>query len=191
MRKETEMRNRGMLVIGAALILFGFLLLIGAIFDVDVGILCFPTFLILLGIWILVRPQLVRPGTGMAARILGDVRRSGSWDVSEEEFWVGIGDVRLDLTEANVPEGKTSLRIYGFVGDVRIVIPEGLGVAVASSAFLCDARVLGRKTDTFLGTFYWESEGYQEAERQVQFETLHFVHSLRITQPQAEPGPQE
>ena len=56
--------------------------------------------------------------------------------------------------------GKTSLRAYGFIGDVRLVVPEGIGVSVASSALISDARVLGRKTDTFLGTFYWESEGF-------------------------------
>jgi lia operon protein LiaF len=176
------MRYRGQLIIGSAVILVGVLMLIGAVFDVDMGILCFPTVLILLGIWILVRPQMVRPGTGVAVRLLGDVRRSGSWQVTQEEFWVGIGDVRLDLTEAEVPVGKTTLRLYGFVNDVRLVVPEEVAVAVASSAFLCDARVMGRKTDTFLGTFFWQSEGYEAAERKVQLEALHFVHSLRITE---------
>ncbi len=177
------MRTRGQLIIGAIVILIGFLMLIGAVFDVDFGILCVPTILILVGIWVLVRPQLVRPGTGVAVRLLGDIRRSGVWTLADEEIWVGIGDVRLDLTEAEVPEGKTALRIYGFVGDVRLVVPEGVALAVASSAFVCGARVFGRKTDTFLGTFYWESEGYQEAARKIELETLHFIHTLRITEP--------
>jgi hypothetical protein len=177
------MRNRGQLVIGGAVILIGLMLLVGALLDVEAGVFCLPVALILAGIWVLVRPQLVAPGTGVAMRLLGDVRRSGVWEVTEGEFWVGIGDVRLDLTEAEVPIGKTSLRIYGFIGDVRLVVPEGIGVSVASTALISDARVLGRKTDTFLGTFYWESEGFEAAERKVQLETIHFIINMRITQP--------
>jgi hypothetical protein len=180
-RKEWgTMWNRGQLIIGGAVILIGLLLLVGALVDVDVGVFCFPIALILLGVWVLVRPQLVAPGTGVAMRILGDVRRSGAWEVTEGEFWVGIGDVRLDLTEAEVPVGKTSLRIYGFIGDVRLLVPEGLGVSVASTALISDARVLGHKTDTFLGTFYWESEGFEAAERKIQVETIHFIVNTRI-----------
>jgi len=176
------MRDKWHIYIGGAITLIGLMFLIGSIFKVDVGAFCFPVGLILLGVFLLLRPQLVGPDTSVQLRLLGDVRRSGNWQVAEEEIWIGVGNVKLDMTEADIPVGETRIRVFGFVGDVRLLVPEEVGVSVSSESFFTDARVLGRKRDSFLAPMHFASENYETAERKVLLETSRFVGNLRVTQ---------
>ena len=66
------MHNKGQIFIGILIILIGLMSLIGSIFDVDVGAFCWPIGLIALGVWLLLRPQLVSPGTAVRLKLLGD-----------------------------------------------------------------------------------------------------------------------
>jgi lia operon protein LiaF len=174
------MRGKLQVTIGILIIVMGLMFLIGAIFDVDVSAFCWPIGLIALGVWLLLRPQLVGPDTAVRLKLLGDVRRYGDWQVTDEEIWIGIGDVRLDMTSADIPVGETTIRVFGFVGDVRLLVPEGVGVSVSSSSFVTDASIFGQKRDGVFFPVHFTSEDYETAERKVQLETMHFVASLRV-----------
>ncbi len=174
------MRNQSQVFIGAVIILFGLMFLIGNVFDVDVWALCWPFGLILLGVWLLLRPQLIGPDMALRWRLFGPVRRDGAWQVASEEVWLFVGDVILDLSHAEIPLGETLIRVFGFVGDVRLLAPESVGVAVLSTAFVTDAKMLGQKRESFLAPVYLTSDGYETAERKVRLETTFFVADLRI-----------
>jgi lia operon protein LiaF len=173
------MRNQGQVIFGILIILIGLMFLLGNLFDVNVGALCFPTALILVGVWLLIRPWLVGPDTRLRFRVFGPVRRGGAWQVADEEFWLLIGDVRLDMSQAEIPPGETRIRVSGFVGDVRLVVPEGVGVSVSSMAFVSDARVLGQRRDGLLLPVRLTSDDYETAERKVHLETMFFVGDVR------------
>jgi predicted membrane protein len=174
------MRDQGQVVLAMVIILVGVVLLIGNVFDVDVWALCWPVALILLGLWVLLRPRMIGADTIARQKLLGNIRRRGEWQVMEEEFWIGIGDVKLDMTEAEIPAGETQLRIWNFVGDVRLTVPPEVGVSVSSSAFIADVRVLGRKRDSFLAPVRITSENYETAERKIKLETTSFIADVRV-----------
>jgi hypothetical protein len=180
------MYNKQQVFIGVAIVLIGVTLLIGNIFDVDVGSLCCPVALMVAGILLLMRPHLLDPDTPGQLRLLGDIRRRGAWQVVDEELWVGIGDVWLDVTQANIPAGETRIRVFSFVGTLRVSVPEGVGVSVSSTAFVTDARVLDHRQDYIVTPFEMSSDGYETAERKVRLEVLAFVGNLRIRQMQVE-----
>jgi predicted membrane protein len=174
------MRNQGELILGVVVILLGVLFLIGNVFDVDVWALCWPIGLILLGLWVLLRPQLVGSDAAVRQKLIGDIRRTGTWQVTDEEFWIGIGDVRLDLSEAEIPPGETRLRVFGFVGTVRLIAPEDVGISLSSSAFVADVRLFGRKRDSILVPVHMTSDDYETAERKIRLETTAFVGDVRV-----------
>jgi predicted membrane protein len=174
------MYNKHQVFLGIAIVLAGVMFLIGNIFDVDVGSLCCPVALIAAGILLLMRPQLLDSDTPGRLKLLGDVRRRGAWQVSDEELWVGIGDVRLDMTDADVPVGETRIRVFSFVGNVRVLVPEGVGIAVSSTAFVTDVKVLGRKGSYLATPFERFSDGYEAAERRVRVDVFSFVGSLQV-----------
>lgn len=180
------MYNKQQMFIGVVIVLIGVMFLIGNIFDIDVGSLCCPVALIAAGILLLMRPHLLDPDTPGQLRLLGDIRRRGAWQVADEELWVGIGDVRLDMTNAEIPVGETRIRVFSFVGTLRVSVPQGVGISVSSTAFVTDARVLGHRQDYIATPFEMSSDGYETAERKVRLEMLAFVGNLRVRQVQVE-----
>lgn len=175
------MRNQGQLYIGGFILLLGVLWLIGNLLNVDFWALCWPLFFILLGVWIIFRPRMVRAGTNVRFVPLADVHRSGTGRIENEEFWLLVGDVDLDLSHAEIPAGETTYRLYGFVGDVEFIVPADVGFEVVTTTFLTTARVQGRKEDSF-GGLHWRSDNYATAERKLRAEGTFFVMELKVRQ---------
>lgn len=180
------MRNQGQIIFGTVVLVIGLLCLAGTLFDIDPGILCFPTVLILAGVLLLLRPWMVRPDTGLNLAFFGPVRRYGTWQVKEEEIWLVVGDVNLDVTEAEVPPGETRIRIFSFVSTIRLIVPEGVGVEVAPTAFLTEARLFGAKRDLFLTAAPLTSGDYESAERKIRLEPTMFVADVKVRRPAAD-----
>jgi lia operon protein LiaF len=179
-RKEETMRNQGQLFLGGLLIFLGLLFLFGTLFRINVWAFCWPIGLILLGAWILLRPRMIAPGTPVHVTPLGEINRDGSWRVANEEFWLFVGDAKFDLTHADIPIGETTLRLFGFVGDVELIVPQGVGVAVSSTAFVIDLKIFGQPKENFVMPYSYTSDDYATADRKVRLEVTHFVASVKV-----------
>ena len=142
------MVNRGYLIIGGVLVLLGLSILISQLTGFDVCALWLPLLLIGLGLLILFRPRFAPAGTEVTVRPLGDVRRKGQWIAADEEIWLLIGDVTLDFTEAVLPLNEVCIRANGFVGGIKLIVPEGVGVSVSSTAFLTSTRIVAMNATT-------------------------------------------
>lgn len=118
----------------------------------------------------------------MLIRPIGDLRRRHKWQVSDQEIWIFVGDIELDMSEADIPLGLTTLRIYGFVGEVRIRAPREVGVAVSSWAMVTDAALWGIDKDYLFSPVDKTSPGYDSTERKIKLETYFFVVDLRVEQ---------
>jgi lia operon protein LiaF len=174
------MQDRGRIYLGILIIGIGLVFLIGTVFRVNVWAFCFPLGLIGVGVWLLIRPSMVGPETAIRQKVLGDIRRDGAWDVVDEEIWIGVGDVRLDMTAASIPAGETKLRLFGFVSDVDLIVPEGVGLSVSSTAFLTEGKLFGEKRESFVVPLQFESDDYELAERKIKLEAYFFVHELDV-----------
>jgi predicted membrane protein len=175
------MRNprQPLVVIGVLIILASLALLIGNLLDVDVGVLCLPSLLILAGIWLLARPHLVSPDTAMRFRVFGPIRRVGSWTVADEEIYFLLGDVKLDLVNAEIPPGESVIRVYYLLGDIKMWVPEGVGVSISSMAVITEARLFGEKREGFFSHVELASEEYETFERRVRLEVVCFIADIR------------
>lgn len=176
------MRNSGQLIFAVVIILIGLVLLLENLLDVDVWNLAWPVGIILLGVWVLLRPHLVSSDTAVRQKLLGDIRRRGEWQVADEEIWLVVGDVKMDMTSAEIPPGETRIRVMGFVAGVNLRVPADVGVALSSNAFFTDAKVLGRKRESFLSPLEVVSDNYETAERKIRLETNFFVADVKVRQ---------
>jgi len=174
------MRNSGQLLLGLAIILIGVALLVGNVLDVDVWKLFWPALIILVGLALLFRPRLVGSRAATSQVLIGDIRRYGQWQVTHQDFWIGVGDVKLDMTQAEIPPGETRINVSGFVADVKLTVPEGVGVAVSSSGFWAETRLFGQKREALLTPVHLVSEGYETAERKIRLETSSFVADVKV-----------
>ena len=179
------MYKRGYLVIGAALIVLGLLALISSWIGVDFCALALPLLVIAAGVYILLRPRFAPRGAAMHIQPLGNIKRIGAWTAVDEELWILIGDAIFDLSQATLPPGETVIRVLGFVGDLKLVVPDTVPVAITSVAFLTPSRIFGAKKDTFLEPFETASEGYAAAESRLRFESWRFVTGVKVRRPES------
>jgi len=174
------MRRNSQLIFGGIIIAIGFIILISHLLNVSAWAICFPTALILLGAWILLRPRIMPGSPGFNLRIFGNVRKYGTWFVTGEEIWMFIGDVRLDFSEAEIPLGETPFRIIAFIGDIRLQIPENIGYSLSNIGVVNTVRLSGAKRDTFFVPFDHQSPGYEEKERKIALDTICFIGDIRV-----------
>jgi hypothetical protein len=176
------MGDKGSVVVGTVLIGLGVLFLLSIWLQINLWGFFWPGLLIVLGVMILLRSRATPAGMRSEFVLLGDIDRDGDWPVTNEETWIGIGDVDLDFTRANVPVGETTIGVRGFVGDVEVIVPQSVGLSINASGFITNVKQAGREQPVFLGPYRYQSEGYATAERKIRLETSFFIHDLKLKQ---------
>ena len=174
------MRLRGQVIIGSILVFIGLISLASLVFRVDIWAYCWPIALIVLGVWLLARPQFGSPDRPVRVVLLGEVRRRGDWHVTNQEIWLGVGDIELDFGQAHIPEGETEIHVHHFVGDIKVYVPRDVGIRITSNAFVSDSVFFGSKQDNFLTTLDRSSDGYNSALYKIHIESLSFVSSIKV-----------
>jgi lia operon protein LiaF len=170
---------RGQILLGLLLLVLGILWLIGNLLQIDFWMICWPTGLILIGLWLLFRPKLEIIGLGNL-HLFGEQRRIGRWNVIDEDIWTFVSDIHMDLSLASLPPGETVVRIYGFVGDIEVLSPREVGVAISANAFFSDAKIFGETHEKFLSGLNYTSANYIKAERRIRLELSFFVVDLDV-----------
>ncbi|MEV4217840.1 MULTISPECIES: DUF1707 SHOCT-like domain-containing protein [Nonomuraea] len=91
-------------------------------------------------------PGQVQPREGRKRRwfvgIMGDTKRRGTWRIDQELGAVAVmGDVLLDLREAEVRTDLVEITAVSVMGDVKIIVPDGVNVDLDGVAIMGDKRV--------------------------------------------------
>ena len=175
------MSNRPQMLFGVFLVLGGGGLLLANLLHISFWAVCFPLGLIMLGlVLLLVRQPVVGLTSESGAHFVGDVVRSGKWAVANEEFSLFVGDVRLDMSQADFPTGETTIRLNGFVYDVEITIPSNIGVSLISNGFVVDSRLGTQQASRFLTGAQLVTSDYMTAERKLRIVNACFVGNVRV-----------
>lgn len=172
------MKN-GRAFIAWSLILFGALFLAGNILHFDLGAVFWPLVLILLGITLIFRPEIVNPGEAVFA-FAGDWTVDGDWDLKNNELRAFAMDLTIDLREIELPDEETVFRFSGFAGDIKVFAPEGIGLTLGTSTFVTETNINGEKTDHVFTGMNYESEGYQESRKKFRMEIYAFAVEIDI-----------
>lgn len=175
------MRNRGLVTIAILIIVLGVVLLLGNIFRLNLGAFCVPLGLILLGIFVLLRPSTVESGTLSHTVLIGDFDRAGPGELTAEEYWGLIVEAKYDLTKFEIPVGETVINGFSFIGDIEIFAPADIGVEINGSSFVTEFKQDGEEEETyFLSPLNWKSDGYKMMERRVRFDMTQFIGDIKL-----------
>jgi predicted membrane protein len=176
------MMRKSEIFFGAVILGSGLLLLIDAIFEINIwGLIC-PTSLIGLGVWLIYRTRKDPDEGDVNIRFIGDIRHTGAWKAQNEETWGFVLDTVLDFTEAELADGTTTFRIGAFVNDVKAIIPADLGIAIYSMAFMTESRIQGEKQETFFIPFHWQSANFETSTKKVVLKPTCFVSEIKVKQ---------
>jgi predicted membrane protein len=174
------MQNKTTLFLGTGLILIGILAVIKVLTGFDFWVFLFPILIILFGVFLIMRPNMTGNNAEFIFRFLGEFEETGNWPVRNQEIWVLVGDVELDFRTAEIPTGVTEISIYGFVQDIRIREPQGVGVIVESNAFVMDRKIHGNKQDHIFSSTAYKNENYTASDRKIHIKTWGFVGEIKL-----------
>ncbi|AQZ60334.1 unnamed protein product [[Actinomadura] parvosata subsp. kistnae] len=74
--------------------------------------------------------------------VMGDSKRRGTWRIDQELGAVAVmGDVLLDLREAEVRTDRVDILAVSVMGDVKIIVPDGVYVDLDGMAIMGDKKV--------------------------------------------------
>ncbi|MBO3748177.1 DUF1707 and DUF2154 domain-containing protein [Streptosporangiaceae bacterium NEAU-GS5] len=74
--------------------------------------------------------------------VMGDTKRNGKWRIDQELGAVAVmGDVTLDLREAEVRGNVIDIVATSIMGDVKIIVPDGVDVELSGVAIMGDKKV--------------------------------------------------
>jgi lia operon protein LiaF len=186
-------KTRGSFWFGLLLVALGILFLSESYLGMDVGEMFhtyWPVILILVGIWMLVRPSRhYEWKQGSSANVFGDIESALASDrvdsstvfgdvelrLTSQDFKGGtvstvFGDRRLDLTGGKVAEGEQKLKVSGVFGDSLVNLPAGLAYAVEVSTVFGTVRVSDQKSEGIARSLKYESPDYPSASRKLKID---------------------
>ena len=171
------------IVLGIVLIFLGLFSLSDALFNVDLGRFVGPLILVGLGLLLILRPRRAKAGVQVEMPILGDIRKNGAWEVTQHEFWWFVGENRLDFSAAIFPQGEGTIKIVGFVADVKIILPADVGLQLESASFVSELMLPEGKQERFLSRLSYQSPNFSQVEKRVLIETVGFVSEIVVRSP--------
>ena len=65
------------------------------------------------------------------------------------EYRLGVGDLRVDLSSVVLPAGETHMKARIDVGQVRVIVPDGVALRVRADAQFGDIDLLEKSTDGY------------------------------------------
>lgn len=76
-------------------------------------------------------------------KMIGDTRMGGDvWRLDKDlDMDHGVGDLRIDLTTAEIAEGEHQIKVHGGIGDMVIRVPDNVNVTARASLGVGDITV--------------------------------------------------
>jgi len=174
--------KRWQLIFGIFLVTWGVVALVKGLFHVDLWRFVGPLLLVALGLLLVLRPKMAGPGIHVEMPIIGDIRKEGAWEATQHEIWLVVGTNRLDFSEVIFPTGEASIKVFGFVTEVKVTLPADVGLRVEAAGFVSEVKTHAGEQDRMFGTLAYEAPNYFEAKKRVNLKMIGFVNEIKINQ---------
>lgn len=200
------MRNSGSLMIGLILIAFGAIFLLDNLGYVDSEYVFenfWPLVLVFIGLSMLLRrPRRFRQEEFVGGTTTGEKRmfESSSDFVSRSAVFgevdakvysknftggkcsVVFGQIDIDLTEAQLAPGTSSLRLNSVFGSVRVTVPRGMEFSMNASLVAGELRINDNKRGGLFESSHYKSDGYDAADRKLMILASQVFGDIRVIQ---------
>lgn len=102
------------------------------------------------------------------------------WELKDMDIWYGLGEVKIDLSRANISEQKSTLLINGWIGDVDIYVPYDLDVTIIARVSIGEIEIFGNKEGGINQTTTVETANYRTAVKRVEIVINLFIGDIDV-----------
>jgi lia operon protein LiaF len=126
-------------------------------------------------------PQPGPPGKIKYGRFIGDMYVDcNGVDLQDIEINNFLGDVEVKLHGGKLGPGLNRMVISGFIGDVRVLVPQEMPVFAQSSNFIGDIEIMGRRSAGFGNNLDAQTPNYSQAQSKLYIASNHFIGDVRV-----------
>lgn len=113
--------------------------------------------------------------------LIGDFHLLNSrFELDDMNISYGIGDVKIDLSKAIIPEGESTIVISGLIGDVDIYVPYDLDVSVNATVTFGELEILGYKQGGINRQISLATKEYEHASRKIKVSISSFIGDVDV-----------
>lgn len=177
------------LTIGLYLIALGAVLLLDSTDVHTIGVegsvgTAFGLAFVALGVLAFLAAWRVRRFSRKMRRAVGHLRSDASgWTVEDDAvISTVVGDIALDLRDADLPEGETELAVLCWLGTIQVRVPREFGVDVTAQSIVGSVDVLGEREEGVVRDIHVRSDGYERQTHRVRLRLSTFVGELLVVQ---------
>ncbi|MCL1630691.1 cell wall-active antibiotics response protein LiaF [Sporolactobacillus sp. CPB3-1] len=105
-----------------------------------------------------------------------------NWMVKPMNERVRIGDYTFDFTKAFIPDETIPITLSGWVGNIRMTMPEDLAYRIQLRAKVGDAKIGDDKQSGVLRNIEYQTPNYNESTRRINFSFDFQVIDLSVAQ---------
>lgn len=114
---------------------------------------------------------------------IGDVEyKKSNWSLEPMNLYNSIGDYFIDFSKAFIPEKETTIVVQGWIGDVKMIVPDDVPVKVEAKVKIGDIRIFDLRSSDINRNLVFESPGYEEAIKKLNITIELKIGSVRIDQ---------
>ncbi|UOE95509.1 cell wall-active antibiotics response protein LiaF [Alkalihalobacillus sp. LMS39] len=112
--------------------------------------------------------------------LIGDLHLLSRFELQDMTIRNGIGDIKVDLSKAIIPEGETVVVVQGWIGDIDIYIPDDLDVTVQAMVSIGELDVFENNQSGFNRNLSVTTKGYKQAQRRVKIILSLFIGDIDV-----------
>ena len=90
-----------------------------------------------------------------------------NWSVEPIKLWNVVGDYYFDFSKAYIPDKETPIHIKGMVGDIKMLVPEGLPVKVDAFVKAGQINIFGEESRGKSCRMLYASPNFEESSRKI------------------------
>ena len=188
----------GILITGIGVVLYGNNLGMWEMSWDDLWNLAWPLFIIYLGINILLanrwrshREIFVefdsskkKISLNKKRLFIGDSKfgNHGAWNLEDLNIWHGIGSTYINLATAIIPEREVIIDISGWIGEVTVLVPQGLPIKVNIDIRVGDVTLFNNTESGVSRFISYITEDYNSAVKRVNLMISHSIGEVKVKQ---------
>jgi|GEM_PF-5354932 len=103
-----------------------------------------------------------------------------SWVLKDMSLWNGLGDIRLNLATAQMEPGTYHLSLGGWIGDVRLLVPQHVALHVSANVSLGDVTVFDERDSGMSSAVEYRDDDFDTADIKIHLDVNLKIGDVQI-----------
>ncbi|GGI13511.1 cell wall-active antibiotics response protein LiaF [Gottfriedia solisilvae] len=109
------------------------------------------------------------------------MKNDTTFELDDVDYYFGIGDIEIDLTDSFIPEGETVLAINGLIGNITLYVPYDVELTFHHATLFGKVNILKNELKGFNKNCKFTTNDYKEASRKLKIITSLAVGKIEVT----------